>query len=135
MQHTIHAGRTPIYFESKYFFIYYANLQSDKNILILYFPFQEPKPTEYYETSYRVIQNRWDKKKLCHGWKRFWESTSKICLVPQFPTVTTWIFNTDNDINQMLNQDDGDFEMVFSNPDEEKVKRKLGYEGKGTGML
>ena len=75
-----------------------------------------------------------DKKKLCHGWKRIWESPSKICLVPQFPTVTTWIFNTDSDINQLLEKDD-DFEMVFSDTDEEYAKRKLGYTGKVTCML
>ena len=56
-----------------------------------------------------------------------------ICLVPQFPKATTWVFNTDNDLLQK--DDDDDFEVKFSDTKDETIKLKMGYEGKVMSML
>ena len=80
---------------------------------------------------YSGVGNWWEKNTICKDFKHILDPKSMICLVPRIPTLTTWEFNTKNNINQILRKDDEDFELEYVKPNEEEhPTRKPGYDSK-----
>ena len=87
-------------------------------------------------TSLRIIEKPLEKWKICNWKIQSSHKKSKVCLIPEFPTLSTWqIPNNENmDISPILNKDDVDHIGFFDQKSEivEKdiPKSKIGTSGR-----